>query len=131
MTATTSTPSFAPEGQDENNGKDFTEFMAGPAPTLAQVSAALTEQNAINAATGNPPVGKPIPLSKVNQEVLYYFLELRKVAVEESITATVAIQRAMDNFPTITRKDLKHAAAAAGINPLTARNTFDRIKAAK
>lgn len=75
-----------------------------------------------------PATGKPIPLSKVNPAVLDYFLELRKVAVAESITATAAIHRALDNFPQITRKDLKHAAAAAGINPLTARNTFDRIR---
>lgn len=69
--------------------------------------------------------------ANLNPELVEYFQALSKVAVAEAITATEAIRRALQNFPKATRKDIKHSAAACGIHPLTARNTFDRVRNAK
>lgn len=65
--------------------------------------------------------------SKVNPEFLAYLQELSAVAVEQKLTATEALRMALKKFPGITRKEFKHSAIVVGINPLTARNTFDRL----
>lgn len=68
-------------------------------------------------------------MNKVNTAALNKFLELRDRAVAEHIRASDAIRRVMNEFK-LSRAELKHTAAAAGIHPLTARNVYDRIQGA-
>lgn len=72
---------------------------------------------------------KGIPESKVNAEALTLLESLKAEAVEKKITATSALKQVLDLFPSISRVQFKHTAALVGINPLTARNTFDRFHA--
>lgn len=74
-------------------------------------------------------VPKGIPESKVNAEALTLLESLKSEAVEKKITATSALKQVLDLFPSISRVQFKHTAALVGINPLTARNTFDRFHA--
>lgn len=70
--------------------------------------------------------------SKVDPVLLTLFEALASRAVAEEITATRAIQMVLEAHPSATRVAIKHTAALVGINPLTARNTFDKFsKAAK
>lgn len=41
-----------------------------------------------------------------------------------------AVRKVMEQHPKATRIQIKHSAIAAGINGLTARNTFDRVRRA-
>lgn len=59
-------------------------------------------------------------------KVLPELVDFLKAAVKESSVAE-AIRNLVVAYPEATRINVKHSAAAAGINPLTARNTFDRI----
>lgn len=74
-------------------------------------------------------VVKGIPESKVNAEALTLLESLKAEAVEKEITATSALKQVLALIPTISRIQFKHTAALVGINPLTARNTFDRFHA--
>lgn len=110
---------------DESNESDT--------PTLAEVSASVLEtsgpatrmaEEAVKAVKINP--------AKVNPELLVMFENLASRAVAEKITASKAVQLVMLAYPAALRVAIKHTAALVGINPLSARNTFDKFsKAAK
>jgi hypothetical protein len=62
---------------------------------------------------------------KVHSAALVFFKTL-------DLTHSVeACRQVLAKFPDITRIELKHTAAESGINPLTARNAFDRIRGTK
>lgn len=67
------------------------------------------------------------PVEKVDSG-LQSFLE---DALRAGSTPSAAIRQMMEAFPQATRILVKHSAKAAGINPLTARNLFDRIRRTK
>lgn len=67
------------------------------------------------------------PVEKVDSG-LQGFLEN---ALRAGSTPSAAIRQMMEAFPQATRILVKHSAKAAGINPLTARNLFDRIRRTK
>lgn len=101
--------------------------------TLADFNPTLSKELGLPLATDptTSTEGEPKPVaanpSKVNPEFLAYLQELSAVAVEQKLTATEALRMALKKFPEITRKEFKHSAIVVGINPLTARNTFDRL----
>ena len=135
---------------DENNGKDFLEFMSEGAPqvladeigseepTQAEIDESnIGPQNHTQVAEKATMDGVRnskvfvIDSLKVDLVLLDMFKEIMSRAVAEEITATKAIQMVMAAHPTATRIAIKHTASLVGINPLTARNTFDRFKAAQ
>ncbi len=68
-------------------------------------------------------------MKHINAEALNYFNQLKNRAVAEGIRASDAIRMVMNVYH-LSRKELKHTASAAGINPLTARNVYDRLSGA-
>jgi len=65
-------------------------------------------------------------MKHIHTEALSYFNQLRDRAIEEKIRASDAIRMVMNVYH-LSRKELKHTASAVGINPLTARNVYDRL----
>ena len=63
----------------------------------------------------------------INQAALTKLTNLRDQAVEKEIRATDALRVVFESYPNIGRAVFRHTAEAAGINGLTARNTFDRL----
>lgn len=93
----------------------------------------LTDKEAKRASKQKDPTDPPTkatrktPVEKVDNG-LQSFLE---DALKAGSTPSVAIRQMMEAFPQATRILVKHSAKAAGINPLTARNLFDRIRRTK
>lgn len=69
---------------------------------------------------------KKKPVKAPSTKIIPELVDFLKAAVKESSVAE-AIRNLVVAYPEATRINVKHSAAAAGINPLTARNTFDRI----
>lgn len=67
----------------------------------------------------------PVPTDKIHVAAQDFFSTL-------DLTHSVeACRKVLEHFKDITRIQLKHTAASVGINPLTARNAFDRIRGVK
>jgi hypothetical protein len=93
----------------------------------------LTDKKAKRASKQKDSTDQPTetarktPVEKVDSG-LQAFLE---GALKAGATPSEAIRQMMEAFPQATRILVKHSAKAAGINPLTARNLFDRIRRTK
>ena len=70
-------------------------------------------------------VKDPSPAA-IHQEARSYLKTL-----SDSTPVMLRIRLVLDKFPELTRIELKHTAASVGINPLTARNHFDKIRGTK
>ena len=66
-------------------------------------------------------------MQNIHQQALKTLNQLHSVAVEKGIRATDALRTVLETYPKITRVEFRHTAEAAGINGLTARNTYDRL----
>lgn len=67
------------------------------------------------------------PVNKVDA----LFVDAVVKVITEGGTPSAAFRAALEQFPKTTRIIAKHSAMAAGLNALTARNLFDRIKKAQ
>lgn len=101
---------------------EIAAWNAGSATPEALGAAALAGAG----LTEQAPKAVKIDAAKVDPTLLALFENLASRAVAEKITATAAVSLVMQAHPTATRVAIKHTAALVGINPLTARNTFDR-----
>lgn len=68
-----------------------------------------------------------IDSTKVDPTLLAMFEEIMSRAVAEKISGVKAVQMVMTSHPTATRVAIKHTAALVGINPLSARNAYDKF----
>lgn len=91
------------------------------------IEARIAEMEAQAKPKKAPRRERKTPVEKVDNE-LQGFLES---ALKNGATPSEAIRQMMEAFPKATRILVKHSAKAAGINPLTARNLFDRIRRTK
>ncbi|UOF77025.1 DNA packaging protein fI [Caudoviricetes sp.] len=91
------------------------------------IEARIAEMEAQTKPKKAPRRERKTPVEKVDNE-LQGFLE---GALKNGATPSEAIRQMMEAFPKATRILVKHSAKAAGINPLTARNLFDRIRRTK
>jgi len=66
--------------------------------------------------------------AKVDPVLLALFEDIMSRAVAEKISGIKAVQMVISAHPQATRVAIKHTAALVGINPLSARNTYDHIK---
>lgn len=77
------------------------------------------------AKSKKPARERKTPVNKVNAEYVAY---LKRVQTEQPDADHATQLRILFNhFKGATRIEFKHSAAAAGINPLTARNMFDKL----
>jgi len=101
---------------------------------LASLSSAILADSgpAVSPATrmAEEAAKATVNADKVDPALLTLFEDLASRAVAEKITASAAIRTVVETFPEATRIAVKHTAALVGINPLTARNVFDRISKA-
>lgn len=108
-----------PAKKDETTPEQRAAFLAIHGPNL-------DGKPAKKAKKVNP---EPVKPSKVNPKLLDFLNEL--TAKEDAPSATAIIRQALETYPDTTRIEIRNTAKAAGINPLTARNTFDRVRSAK
>lgn len=63
----------------------------------------------------------------VNMDAVRFLNHLRKDAVKKEIRATHAVEQLLEEMPELSRAETYKSAEVAGINPLTARNVYDRL----
>ena len=130
---------------DENNGKDSLEVMAEGTPL--EITQEDLNEVAGSVLADSGPVRSPatrmaekatmdgvrnskafrIDSTKVDPILLAMFEEIMSRAVAEKISGIKAVQMVMSAHPTATRIAIKHTAALVGINPLSARNAYDKF----
>ena len=87
------------------------------------------------------PVKKPVKADKPKKADKPTAVEKAEKSIPELVKAfttllaaetppSEAVRKVMEQHPKATRIQIKHSAIAAGINGLTARNTFDRVRRA-
>lgn len=118
------------EGEDMTNATiDPVTYKITRDPAIVAAEAAFVAANADRGQNLSEPQSGGILMAKVNPEAKVLLETLKAEAVEKQITATEALRQVLARFPGISRIQFKHTAALVGINPLTARNTFDRYSA--
>lgn len=106
---------LSPEPVDPVTSAIVKSLTAEPAPVVPK---------APKARKAPKPVA-PVPTDKIHVAAQDFFSTL-------DLTHSVeACRKVLEHFKDITRIQLKHTAASVGINPLTARNAFDRIRGVK
>ena len=65
--------------------------------------------------------------TQIHTAALATLNHLHAEAIAKEIRATDALRIMLEKHPKINRVEFRHTAEAAGINGLTARNTFDRL----
>lgn len=108
-------------------GKPTIATWKGKKEVIEARIAEMESQAKPKKAKKEPRRERKTPVEKVDNE-LQGFLE---DALKNGATPSEAIRQMMEAFPKATRILVKHSAKAAGINPLTARNLFDRIRRTK
>lgn len=77
------------------------------------------------------PVRESAPSAKFNPRKSDGELaDFMRAGVARGLTSAAAVREAIQQFPNATRVQVKHSAGVAGINPLTARNMFDKMRKA-
>ena len=67
-------------------------------------------------------------ISKINPEVLVSLQTMLEVSAQNDLKTSWVLQSVLEEYPSVTRVEFRQSCEAAGINGLTARNVFDRVK---
>jgi len=67
-------------------------------------------------------------ISKINPEVLVSLQTMLEVSAQNDLKTSWVVQSVLEEYPSVTRGEFRQSCEAAGIDWLTARNVFDRVK---
>ena len=114
------------------------KLMALPKVTIKDVPESLTKKQAVSLGK-KPAVTEPsdrlalvkATVKEPSPAAIHLEAQAYLKTLSDSTPVMLRIRLVLDKFPGMTRIELKHTAASVGINPLTARNHFDKVRGTK